>query len=128
MKAALVAGGLYAAIVFAAGFAFGVLRVVATSSGIDEGAALAIEIPVMLALAWFVCGRILARIPVGASYDARATMGLSAFTLLQVAEFVTGAVFFDQSLAAMLAKFDTPEGAAGLVAQAVFGAIPLFRR
>ncbi len=126
MNRVLAAGAAYFAAVFAAGIALGALRVLVVAPAIGEPAATLAELPVMLAIAWLACGAALRGFAVPAGYEARAVTGLFAFALLMVAESVLGAAL-GVSLEARLARVDTLEGAFGLAAQFVFGALPLFR-
>lgn len=128
MKAAVRAGILYFAIVFAVGFALGALRVLVVAPVTGEFAAVAVELPAMLAVSWVACGRVLRRCDVGAGCDVRTTMCLVAFGLLMIAEFLLWAVLLDRTSSGFFARYAEPAAALGLAAQIAFGAMPLFRR
>ncbi len=125
---ALAGAGLYFAATFAAGFALGAVRTLLVAPTLGEMAAVLAEIPVMLAIAWLVCGRVTRLCGVGPGYEQRAAMGLAAFGLLVAAEFALGSFGFGKTLGEQLQRYETPEGAFGLAAQMAFGAFPLFRR
>lgn len=108
--------------VFALAFALGALRVTLIAPRTGLLAAVALELPIVLALAWAVAGAVLARWP-----DARrAGLGLLAFALLMLLELAT-ALAFGQPPDQFLAAMATPPGALGLAGQAGFGLIPLLR-
>jgi hypothetical protein len=128
MSAAIRAGAVYVAVVFALGFALGTARVLAVAPAIGEIFATAIELPIMLAASWIVCGRCLRRFAVPAVWTARATMGATAFALLMAAEFAVAHFGFGRDLAAHLARYAEPAAALGLAMQLAFAAMPMMRR
>lgn len=127
MTRALAAGALYFAAVFAAGFVLGTLRVLVLEPLMGGPAAVALELPAMLALSWVLAGWIAARCRVPAAPRARLAMGGAALALLLVAEAALGMVGFGRNLAQHLAHYATPAGALGLAGQAVFGLMPWLR-
>jgi len=52
MRKSILAGGAYFGCVFAAGFALGVLRTVLVVTLVGETVAVALELPIILAIAW----------------------------------------------------------------------------
>lgn len=128
MSRSVRAGLVYFAIVFAAGFALGTLRVLVVAPRIDELPAVLAELPVLLGVSWIACGYAIRRCDVGATFDARGAMGLVAFGVLMAAEFLLASAGFGRSLAEHLSLYAEPAHALGLVAQMAFGAMPLFRR
>lgn len=109
--------------VFAAAFALGALRVGLIAPQIGPFLAVALELPLVLALSWTVAGRVLHRWP----RASRPGLGLASFLMLILLELAT-ALGFGQSVTQFLAAMATPPGALGLAGQIGFGLIPLFRQ
>lgn len=126
-RRAIGAGAVYFLAVFAAGFVIGAIRVLWVAPRTGALAAVALELPVMLAIAWVVTGLLLPRFLPGAGLAERATMGLVAFSLLLPAEIALGVWGFGQSLAMVMGGFATAPGALGLFGQVLFAAIPAIR-
>jgi hypothetical protein len=125
MFSATKAGVFYFAIIFAAGFALGTLRVTVIVPRIGELLAVALELPVILLAAWFVCRRLVAQFSVPAVASHRAAMGALAFGLLMLAELGLSILVFDQSVAVYLAGLQSVPGLLGLAGQIIFALIPL---
>lgn len=117
---------VYAAAVFAAGFVFGTVRTLWLAPQIGALAAVAVELPFMLAVSWLVAGAVLRRRPLP-GMPQRLAMGAVAFALLMAAEALLARAF-GQSPAAWLAALATPAGALGLAGQAAFALVPALRR
>lgn len=111
--------------VFAAAFVIGALRVTLIAPQIGALAAVAIEVPLILLLGWFVAGRVLRRWPL-TKVKAR-TMGALAFLILMLAEFALAFTLSGQSPAAYAASLITAAGALGLAGQIGFALIPALR-
>ena len=79
MMRTLFTGTAYVGAVFAAGFLLGVLRTLVLVPLLGELAAVLVELPLMLTIAWLVCGRILRRLPLSPS--SAIGMGAIAFLL-----------------------------------------------
>ena len=127
MASALKAATLYFAIVFAAGFALGTLRVLAVIPVIGELAAVALEVPVILAVSWFVCRRLAMRFSVPPETGPRMAMGALAFGFLMLAEFALSIFLFGRSGAAYFALLQTPPGLLGLAGQIAFALLPIIQ-
>jgi hypothetical protein len=127
MGAALRAVVAYFAIVFAAGFALGTLRVLTLAPHLGETGAVLIELPVMLAVSWLACGAVLARWRVPPGWRHRLATGGVAFALLMAAELGVSVLAFSRSVAEHLATYRTWGAALGLAAQVAFAAMPLVR-
>lgn len=123
----VVAGAAYFALVFAAGFALGALRVLVLEPALGAFWAVALELPVMLAVAWAACAVIVRRLGVTASLSARITMGAMAFVCLMTAEVVLSTTAFGRSPVEFVAGWLTPAGLLGLGGQIGFAAIPVAR-
>ena len=113
----------YALPVFAVAFILGALRVTLIAPHIGPLAAVALELPLVLALSWLVAGRVLQRWP----QTPRLDMGLASFLLLMLLEFGT-ALALGQTPGQFLTAMATPPGALGLAGQIGFGLIPLVRQ
>ena len=126
MQKVWTAGCVYFALVFGVAFAVGAFRVTVVAPRIGDFAAVAVEVPVILATAWIVAGRVLARWPLRVS--SRLAMGAIAFALLMLAEFALATLAFGQSGADFAARFATPPGLAGLSGQMGFAILPALRQ
>lgn len=111
--------------VFALAFALGALRVTLAAPRIGPVAAVALELPLVLALSWLVAGRVLNRWPL--TGPQAQGMGLTSFLMLMLLELAT-ALAFGQTPGQFLAAMATPPGALGLAGQIGFGLIPLARQ
>mgnify|MGYP001287495984 CR=1 FL=1 len=121
----LLALGLgYFGAVFAAGFVLGVARTLALEPAFGPLWAVAMELPLMLAWAWWVCSRLLRRHP-GLSTGAAVALGALAFGCLMVAEAALSLGLGGRSLAGHLALYREPSHALGLAGQLLFAAWPL---
>ncbi|MFM7444523.1 MAG: hypothetical protein ACKO2N_11525 [Tabrizicola sp.] len=103
----------------------GALRVTLIAPQIGPVPAVALEIPLVLALSWTVSGRVLARWPMRGAQ--RSLLCALAFTLLMLLELAT-ALAFGQTPATFLTDMATPAGALGLAGQVGFALIPLIRQ
>ena len=128
MSKAVAAGVVYFALVFAAGFVLGALRVTALEPRLGGLAAVAVELPAMLTVSWLACGWSLRRLKVAPRVRDRAVMGAAAFALLMTAEAGLSMIAFARPLAEFFAGFATPAGALGLAGQIAFALFPLLRR
>lgn len=115
----------YVAPVFAVAFLLGALRVTLVAPQTGALLAVALEVPLLLALSWLVAGRVLGRWPLALA--DRLAMGALAFALLMLAKFAL-ALAFGQRPARFLSNLATPPGALGLAGQIGFGLIPALRR
>jgi len=122
MKRILLTGTAYVTAVFAAGFVLGVLRTLVLVPLLGEMAAVLVELPVILAVAWLVCARILRRWPL--SPAAAVGMGAIAFLLLMGAEASLSTLLASRSLAEHLALYAQLPHQVGLAGQLAFAVIP----
>ncbi len=118
---------IYFAVVFAIGFVLGTVRVLWLEPRIGALTAVALELPIMLAAAWVVCGHILRRSQVTARHGADIGMGVVALLLLLAAEFALGRLGFGRPAADQLAAYATWPGILGFAGQIGFAAIPVIR-
>lgn len=128
MKASMLAGAVYFLIVFATGFVLGAIRVFILIPRMEELTAVAVELPIMLAIAWAVCGRILRAFDVARDVGTRLLMGTVAFLLLLAAELALGMIGFGRTIADQMAALTAPAGALGLAGQIAFAFFPLMKR
>ncbi|WP_297297174.1 hypothetical protein [uncultured Methylovirgula sp.] len=117
---------LYVALVFAAGFVFGTIRVLWIAPRWGELRAVLLELPLILLVSWLACGISIRTFGVRGR-GAGLAMGAIAFALLMMAEWALARLAFNRSLAEYLRAYATVAGAAGLAGQIVFGLFPAFR-
>lgn len=115
-------GVLYFAIVFALGFVLGVARVLLQVPRLGETAAVALELPLMLAASWFICALLLRRRAL--AVPSAWAMGAIAFVCLMLAEAALGVGLAGRSLPEHLARYLSAAGALGLAGQLAFAALP----
>jgi hypothetical protein len=120
------AGSAYFAIIFSLGFVLGSLRVLVIIPRIGELAATLLEVPVILAASWFVCGWLIKRLQIAPDMRSRLMMGAVAFGLTMIAEPLLG-LAFGRPLAEQWSALQRPAGIAGLAGQVLFGLIPWIR-
>jgi hypothetical protein len=125
MRRALIAGAAYFVAVFTAGFALGVLRTTVLTPAIGRLAAVALELPLVLAIAWIACGALLRRLPLGRA-DA-IVMGATAFALLMAAEAALDVWLTGRTPAEHLALYARPAYLLGLAGQLLFACFPWLR-
>jgi hypothetical protein len=121
------AGILYFALVFAAGFVLGTARVLLLAPRLGELLATVLELPFMLGISWFACGKLIARFQIPPRTEPRLTMGAVAFALLMLAEVLLSVTLFNRSMNEYIDALLTPQGLLGLGGQVLFGLIPLIR-
>jgi hypothetical protein len=117
----------YFAIVFAAGFILGTIRVVVLEPVLGGLAAVAVETPVILTISWIISGLLIRRFDIAPALLARLMMGVFAFCFLLAAELNLSMVAFGRSAAEFAAGLAEPAGLLGLSAQLVFAAMPALR-
>lgn len=119
---ALLAGAIYFAAVFAAGFALGVLRTLVLEPWLGAVSAVLAELPVILAIAWVACARVLRRFPLSGAGPV--VMGTAAFALLMLAEAGISVLLAGRSLPQHLALYREAPHLLGLAGQVLFAAFP----
>lgn len=127
MLRALKAGFAYFAAVFAAGFVLGSLRVLVIAPQLGEAIAVVLELPVILAIAWIACRRIVDRFDVPASPGSRFAMGTAAFVLLMGAELALAVFGFGRTVSEHLASYWSAPMATGLLGQVLYALFPLIQ-
>jgi hypothetical protein len=124
-RAALMAGAVYFVLIFLLGFLLGTVRTILVGESGDRLRAVLIELPIMLAASWFVCGQVVRRCAVADAPAPRLAMGGFAFALLMLAELGVGALLFGRTPAEHFLLYREASYAIGLVAQVLFAAMPL---
>jgi hypothetical protein len=128
MNAALRAGLAYTLVVFAVAFVLGVVRVLLVAPRTGALAAVALEVPVTLAVSWAVCSRLVRRFGVGDGAADRAGMGVAAFALLLALEWALALFVFGRSVEETLSTYRSAAGILGLAGQVGFALVPLLQR
>jgi ABC-type uncharacterized transport system permease subunit len=121
------AGAAYFAIVFGAGFLMGMLRILLVAPNLGEITAILLELPIMLAVAWFVCGWVLSKFNVPQKTFDRLVMGTFALFLLLIAEAVLSVGLSGRSLQQHLLSYAQAGPLIGLVAQLLYAGFPVIR-
>lgn len=127
LRAPLISGAVYFALVFAVGFVLGTLRVLVVIPRLGETAAVLIELPIMLAVSWFVCGWVLKQRPVPSHLLPCLVMGGFAFTLLMMAELALSVFAFGRTVTEHFATYQSVNALLGLAMQMMFAAFPAVR-
>jgi len=127
MLRALIAAAIYFACVFTLGIALGALRVLVFAPRFGETLATAIEIPIMLGAAWFICLRTVRRCRVGPSVASRSVMGSTAFVLLAMGEYALAVFAFNRTSSEYLSALQSTAGLIGFAAQIIFASFPLLQ-
>ena len=125
VAAALKSGVLYFAIVFAAGFAIGTLRVFFVVPWLGDRRAELLETPFMLAIAVVVARWIVRRPGAPVRAGGRLATGLIAFALMLAADFGLVLRLRGMTLAQYFATWDPVSGGAFLAALGVMAFLPL---
>ena len=120
------AGAVYAGLIFAAGSVLGVVRVMLVGQVTAPVTAVALELPVILALSWVVAGWTIRRHRVTARPAARLVMGAVALGVLLAAELLLW-LALTGGAAGFAARYSTPGGLLGLAGQVLFALIPWAR-
>jgi hypothetical protein len=126
-RAAALAGLVYFAAVFAAGFALGVLRILVVVPRFGEAIAVLLELPIVLTLAWFACRWSVRRFGVPGSIAARGLMGGTAFAILMMAELSLATLGFGMTVAEHFARYERLAERLGLAGQVLFAACPVIQ-
>jgi hypothetical protein len=127
MRTPIGAGAAYSAAVLIAGTILGTIRVMLVAPAAGELGAVLLELPLMLAWSWAVCGWLLRRLPHPVGLAGRATVGATGFVLLMAAETGLAVLTEGRSVATFFSRYDQAPALAGLLGQIGFGLIPLLR-
>lgn len=125
---ALKAASLYFALVFAAGFALGLVRVLWVVPRFGTRLAELMELPIMLAISFVAARWVVRRLRLPFGCASRLRMGFAALGLLLVAEFGFVLWLRGISITEYLAAQDPVSRAAYYVALGAFALMPLLVR
>jgi hypothetical protein len=106
----------------------GLLRVLAVAPAFGAGPALALELPVMLAIAWGAAGWFVGRLAVAPDLRPRLAMAAATLVLLLAGEAALAELLSGTSPAVWLAGLAAPASWPGLAAQVAASLMPLVRR
>ena len=117
----------YFAVVFAAAFALGALRVTVVAPRLGTLMAVLIELPIVLVVSWLVSRQVVYLFNVPNEWLPRFLMGALAFLLLMMAEPAIAVFGFGRSFTQYFAAFQSTAGLIGLLGQIAFALIPLIQ-
>jgi hypothetical protein len=117
-------GLAYFALVFAAGFALGSIRVPILVPRLGERTAELIEMPFMFVAIVFAARSVITRFLVPATLAGRATMGILALLLLVMAELAIARVLSGGSIPQYIAGRDPVSGSVYLAMLVLYAAMP----
>ena len=122
---AALAGLAYFAIVFAAGFLLGTLRVFWIMPRTGALTAVVLELPIMVAVSWVAAAALIRWFRVTPEAADRLMMGGVGFALLLVAETGLGLWGFGRSFQDQLAAWRSASGLLGIAGQVAFALFPM---
>jgi hypothetical protein len=125
MIGALRAGAIYFALVFAAGFSLGVLRVLFVVPLVGARIAELAETPIMLLAVYLAARWVCRRLALPYVAVQRLAIGLIALSLLLLFEFTLVLRLRGMTIEDYVADFDPVAGGVYWAAQALFAAMPL---
>ena len=123
MRAALLLGLLYFAVVFTFAFGMGVARTLIVAPRLGPAVAVLLEVPVLVIASWLTARRLLRhrRLTLGEA----TVMGATAFLLTMASEAALAGELRGQAVSEWATDLVTPLGLVGLMGQLMFGAMPL---
>jgi len=121
------AGAFYAFGVFTAGIGLGIARNIFLSPLVNDRWAVTVELPIILALAWLLCGRTLKTIAVSNKTLDRILMGCVAFILLISAELMLWHLLLQGSTFEFFSRYRELAELIGLTGQLMFAVFPLLK-
>lgn len=125
MGNAIRAGTVYVLALFALGFVLGTLRVMFVAPHFGPFVATLMEVPLMMAAAFFICRYVMTKFEVPQGFGARWIMVPCFLVLLGIFETVLGFAVFGQTLSQQWQAVASPAGALGLTAQVITSLFPL---
>jgi hypothetical protein len=125
--AAVRAGAAWFGLVFALGFLFGALRQWLMGFGLSRGLLVAIEVPLILAFAWWAAGWCARRFMVPIAAGPRLAMGLVMLLLLRLGELAVGVLLMGQTVAGHFIAMASTAGLIEAAPQILTALFPLVR-
>ncbi|MBI3934825.1 MAG: hypothetical protein HY316_09030 [Acidobacteria bacterium] len=119
---------LYFALVFAAGFAFGTIRVLLVVSRLGERTAELMEAPAMIAISYFAARWVVRRFALPPAPVKRLAVGLIALALMLAFEFGFVLPLRGLTIAEYFATRDPVSGTVYCISLALFALFPLLVR
>jgi len=127
MRQSIKAGFAYFLLAFGMGFALGIMRTVFVAPVLGETFAVALELPIILVFAWFICRWLTRQFLVPARLSARALMGIFAFALLMMGEVAISILLAGRSLAEHVLLYLEASHILGLAGQIAFALFPVLQ-
>lgn len=118
------AGGIYFAAAFTAGFVIGAPRTLWLAPAIGELGAVLLELPLMLLWSWMASRWLAARFLPPQALAPRLVMGGTAFLLLMIGEFGLWTAVFAQPATTYVARYCEPTVLLGFASQVAFALFP----
>ena len=128
MPDAVKSGIVYSILVFLVAAMLGSIRQTVLVPLAGPTVAVLIELPIILAVSWNICGIVLKHMPVAAAIGPRLVMGATAFVFVLLGELALATFAFGQPFATFAGQYSTVQGLLGLGGQVLFGLMPLVRR
>lgn len=124
LEQVLIAAVIYVLLVFLVGFVLGTIRVLLLLPMIGQLAATLVELPMILALSWFVCAWTCQELRVSRRLPARLGMGAMAFAFLMILEIGIGILMFGRTPQEQFLAYRQLHASLGLAAQVAFALFP----
>ncbi len=118
------AGTLCFMVTFIAGFVLGTVRQLVVAPVAGEAAAVALEAPFMLVVAFVAARWVVSRYRLPPKLDVRAGVGLIALTLLLSTEVAAAGALRGWTVSEWIGHFGTPAGMLSLLLFLLFAAMP----
>lgn len=122
------AGFVYCTAVFAAAFVLSVVRIAWVAPLAGELIAVLLEAPILLAIAWSVCGWVAERFDVSRRFVDRLMMGGMALMMVVCAEAMGAFLVSGHSLGVFSHRSGRSAVLLGLLAQLAFAVFPMLER
>jgi hypothetical protein len=113
--------------VFLLGFVLGTIRMLLLAPYAGPVMAVLIEVPFMLAFAWFFCRMLTRRLAIPPEPYQRLVMGFVAFAGLMAGELLIALLLQQRGPSDFLRTFDLPENRIGLGGQIAFALFPVIQ-